>query len=118
MTPHARVLLAATLVCALAPAAAQPQKSERQRSASIAVPAPSPEPAPPSTLLSTVTFADIGLVAGFRFSNLGGRREIFLPLPQGAALTASELLLVLDDMSAHEARRSLEILVNDRSAAR
>ena len=52
-----------------------------------------------------------------RFSNLGGRREIFVPLPPGADLAASELLLALDDVSAHEAKRSLEILVNDRSAA-
>src|SRR4029079_10547416 len=35
----------------------------------------------------------------------------------GLTLSASELLLSLDDVSAHEARRSLEILVNDRSAA-
>src|SRR4029079_2254408 len=35
----------------------------------------------------------------------------------GLTLSASELLLSLDDVSAHEARRSLEILINDRSAA-
>ena len=32
-------------------------------------------------------------------------------------MTSSELVLVIDDVSAHEARRSLEVLVNDRSAA-
>ena len=74
-------------------------------------------PKPSGNLITQVTFADIGFASGLRFSNLGARREIFLPLPQGADLSAGELLLSLDDISAHEARRSLEILVNDRSAA-
>jgi Bacterial cellulose synthase subunit len=81
-------------------------------------PAPSIAPRPrASTLISTLTFADLGFGTGIRFANLGGRREIFAQLPQGAAIVPSELVLMLDDMSAHDARRSLEILVNDRSAA-
>jgi hypothetical protein len=72
---------------------------------------------PAAPLTTSVTLADIGFAAGLRFSNLGGRHEIFVPLPAGTELAASELLLALDDVSAHEARRSLEILVNDRSAA-
>ncbi len=68
------------------------------------------------TLTTTVTLADIGLASGFRLANLGGRQELFVPLPQGVGATARELVLSLDDVSAHEARRSLEVLVNDRSA--
>lgn len=82
--------------------------------------APSPSIAPrprAGTLISTLTFADLGFGSGIRFANLGGRREIFAQLPQGAAIVPSELVLTLDDMSAHDARRNLEILVNDRSAA-
>jgi cellulose synthase operon protein B len=70
-----------------------------------------------SAFVSTLTFADLGFGNGFRFANLAGRREIFVQLPQGLAINPSELVLTFDDMSAHEARRSLEILVNDRSAA-
>jgi len=44
------------------------------------------------------------------------RREVFVPLPQGKEVTSSELVLVIDDSSAHEVRRNLEVLVNDRSA--
>ena len=80
--------------------------------------APAAAPATPpraSGLLSTVTLGDIGFLTGLRFANLGGFRDIFIPVPQGDE-TASELVLVFDDVSAHEARRSLEALVNDRSA--
>lgn len=84
-----------------------------------AAPAPVPprSPAPERTvgLLSTVTIADVGFLTGLRFANLGGRREIFVPVPQGD-VTPSELILTFDDVSAHEARRNLEVLVNDRSA--
>jgi hypothetical protein len=106
-------LLIATALAATAPAL------ERQRAAAIATPAALQveAPKPSGNLVTQVSFADIGFASGLRFSNLGGRREIFLPLPQGADLSAGELLLSLDDVSAHEARRSLEILVNDRSAA-
>jgi hypothetical protein len=71
----------------------------------------------PGALLSSITLGDIGFKDGIRFANLGGRRDVFVPLPQGADITARELTLLVDDISAHEARRSLEILVNDRSAA-
>ena len=71
----------------------------------------------PTNLMSQVTLADIGFVAGFRFAHLGGRRDIFVPVPQASDVTANELVLVIDDISAHEARRSLEVMVNDRTAA-
>jgi hypothetical protein len=109
-------LLAASL--ALFPFAAHAQRAQRAAAvvtpASLPVEAPKP---PPGSLIASVTLADAGFVSGFRFSNLGGRQELFLPLPPGVDLSASELNLTLDDISAHEARRSLEILVNDRSAA-
>ncbi len=38
-------------------------------------------------------------------------------MPQGIEANLAELVLVLDDVSAHEARRSLEILVNERSVS-
>ena len=75
-----------------------------------------PSPAP-NLLVATVTLGDVGFKNGIRFANLGGRREVFIPLPQGAELKVTELTLVLDDLSAHEARRNVEVLVNDRSVA-
>src|SRR5450755_3739941 len=69
------------------------------------------------SFISTLTFAGLGFPDGVRFANLGGRREIFVPLPPGLAITPAELVLTLDDASAHDARRSLEILVNDRTAS-
>ena len=87
----------------------------RPKAAPPAVPPP-PAPSPtPAGLLSTVTLGDIGFQSGLRFANLGGGRDIFVPVPQGD-VAASELVLVLDDLSAHAAQRSLEVLVNDRSA--
>ena len=80
-----------------------------------AAPAPTINPARPANLVAAITLADIGFINGFRFANLGGRREVFVPLPQGRDVTSNELVLVIDDISAHEARRNLEVLVNDRS---
>lgn len=74
-------------------------------------------PASPKTLLVGVPFASVGFPGGFRLSNLGGRREVYVPVPQGIVLNLADLVLVYDDISAHDARRSLEILVNDRSVA-
>ena len=79
-----------------------------------AMPAPAPRPSGP---LAEVTLADIGFVNGLRFANLGGHRELFVPLPQRSDVTVSDLVLVLDDLSAHEARRNLEVQVNDRTVA-
>lgn len=71
--------------------------------------------APPDGVTAAVTLADIGFRTGLRFSNLGGRREVFLPLPEGGDVAARELVLVLDDVSAYASKRSLEVLVNDRN---
>jgi hypothetical protein len=69
------------------------------------------------SLVVGVLLADVGYSNGFRLSNLGGRREVYIPVPQGIELNLAELVLVFDDVSAHDARRSLEILVNDRSVS-
>jgi len=85
--------------------------------AGSAMPAPA-MPAPRSVgPLAEVTLADIGFVNGLRFANLGGHRDLFVPLPQRSDVTVSDLVLVLDDLSAHEARRNLEVQVNDRTVA-
>jgi hypothetical protein len=88
-------VLAAALFAALAPTTALSQKAERR--AAVVVPAALPvqEPRPSAPLVTSVTLADLGFVTGLRFSNLGGRREIFVPLPQGADLAASELVLAI-----------------------
>ncbi len=79
-----------------------------------AMPAAVPPPVGP---LAEVTLADIGFVNGLRFANLGGHRELFVPLPQRSDVTVSDLVLVLDDLSAHQARRNLEVQVNNRTVA-
>jgi hypothetical protein len=101
-TPVATATAAAPAVPAASAAAKTPAEVVRQRSGAI---------------LSAVTLADIGYADGFRFANLGGRRELFVPVPQGADIVASEMVLVIDDVSAHEARRSLEVVLNDRTVA-
>jgi hypothetical protein len=127
-----RVCLVPALALVLFPIAAQsqtrspplPPKSHRAATStppqSVAV-VPAAEPAAPvprpSGLLAEVTLADIGFVNGLRFANLGGHHELFVRLPQDGEVTASDLVLVLDDVSAHEARRNLEVQVNDRTMA-
>jgi len=94
-------------------------RAQPPRTATIEPPpvAASPAPAQPTGLLAAVTLADIGFGNGLRFANLGGHRDIFVPLPQDGDVAASELVLDLDDVSAHEARRNLEVQVNDRTVA-
>src|SRR5579871_1398480 len=120
--------LGAVLPCLLMgwPAQAQTRPngatSHTQQTAAVepvrpAAPPTRPIAARPAGLVSAVSFGDIGYVNGFRFANLGGRRELFVPVPQNAEVSASELVLMLDDVSAHDARRNLEVLVNDRTVA-
>lgn len=122
MSAYAYVFSALVLSVAVGPdlAHAEPRskpQSHAQIPAVVARPVPENKPATAKrALLADVRLSDIGFLSGFRFANLGGRREVFLPLPQASEIAPSELVLVLDDMSAHEARRSLEVLVNDRSA--
>ena len=90
-----------------------PQQSQPQ-------PSPVAEAGPPARtgdLIAEVTLADIGFVNGLRFANLGGHHDLFVPLPQDADVVASELVLALDDVTAYDARRHLEVQVNDRTVA-
>jgi hypothetical protein len=75
-----------------------------------------PAPTRALDLFATVSLADIGFTDGFRFGNLGGRRQVFMPLPQGGEAMADEFVLVLEDVSAYEARRNLIVMINDRVA--
>ena len=89
--------------------------SRPPRTAAISPKSQSDTPAIASkSIVMAVMLADVGYSNGFRLSNLGGRREIYIPLPQGIEIVLSDLVLKLDDVSAHDARRSLEVLVNDR----
>ncbi len=79
-------------------------------------PAPASAPAAPATgPVAEITLADIGFINGLRLANLGAHRELYVPLPQRGGVTASELDLALDDISAYEARRNLEVQVNDHT---
>ncbi len=73
--------------------------------------------AQPSGPLAAITLSDIGFVNGVRFANLGGHRELFVPLPQRDDVTVSDLVLVLDDISAYQAQRNLEVQANGRTVA-
>ncbi|HYA06138.1 MAG TPA: hypothetical protein VEF90_09640, partial [Xanthobacteraceae bacterium] len=91
------------------------------RSATTETPAVAPAPATaaphPTGPLAEVTLAEIGFTNGLRLANLGAHRELYVPLPQSGGARASELVLALDDISAYDARRNLEVQVNDRAAA-
>jgi hypothetical protein len=122
MTSSASITCVLGLALTLIPLAAQAQPRLASQSRTPAVLPAAIEPPPgaaaavrANSLISAITLADIGLVNGVRFANLGGRRELFVPLPQSGEVAASDLVLVLDDVSAHDARRNLEVLVNDRT---
>lgn len=128
---HARLLLAASTAIALTMSAyAQTRKPFSVQAEPTRAPAPAPRAAaivpearaaivaaPSNSLVVAVMLVDVGHTNGIRLSNLGGRREIYIPLPEGVGLKLAELVLAFDDVSAHEARRSIEILVNDRSVS-
>ena len=81
--------------------------------------AAAPTTAPPksNSLIAAITLADIGFTNGLHFANLGGQHELYVPLPQDSDVAASSLMLVLDDFTAHEAKRNLEVQVNNRTVA-
>ena len=72
---------------------------------------------PAGSLMTEVTLADIGYVNGVRLANLGGHSDVFMPLPQDGDANASDIVLAFDDISAYEARRNLEVQVNDHTVA-
>ena len=49
----------------------------------------------PRPCITKIALADIGFKDGIRLANLGARREIFVPLPQGTDLKLTELTLDL-----------------------
>jgi hypothetical protein len=79
-----------------------------------APPAPPPQP---SGIAAAITLADVGFVDGLHFANLGGHRELYVPLPEAGDVTANDLVLVFDDFAAHDAKRNLIVQVNDRTVA-
>jgi len=79
--------------------------------------APAGPAAAAGVLVTQITLADIGFAYGLRMANLGSRHEIFVPLPQDSEVAATDLVLVLDDVSAYEARRNLEVQANNRTVA-
>ena len=108
--------LTARAPSAPAPAPLRPVNPPRTPGLQSAAIEPSPGTAVRATgLLAAITLADIGFGNGVRFANLGGHRDLFVPLPQSRDVAASDLVLVLDDLSAHDSRRNLEVLVNDRT---
>jgi hypothetical protein len=117
----AALCLAAATLTAVDRSEARNQGPVREPLQAVA-PAPAPAETPiarahPNALISATTLASLGFVDGLRFANLDGRRDVFVPVPQGAEIAPSELVLAFDDVSAYEARRNFEVLVNDRSAA-
>jgi hypothetical protein len=122
MTSSASIACVLGLALTLIPLTALAQPRLASQSRTQAPPPAAVEAAPGAAtapraggLISAITLADIGFANGVRFANLGGRRELFVPLPQSGEVAASDLLLVLDDVSAHDARRNLEVLINDRT---
>lgn len=99
----------------------RPIHAPRTATAEPQIAAPMPATSAPALRqtdpVAEITLADIGFANGLRFANLGGHRELFVPLPQSGEAKASDLVLVLDDFSAHDARRNLEVQANDRTVA-
>jgi hypothetical protein len=87
------------LVIATAPigeAAAQaPGRAPISARQQTQVPEQGPQARPrarPQGLITTVTLADIGLGNGFRLAGLGGRRDVFLPVPAGRGIPGYRLI--------------------------
>jgi len=89
------------------------------RTAAVETTATAPTTVSPksNSLVAAITLADIGFANGLRFVNLGGQHELYVPLPQDSDVVASNLILVLDDFIAYEAKRNLEVQVNNRTVA-
>jgi cellulose synthase operon protein B len=120
-TPPLAVAAVPSQASSLSPPSIQhrPKTSPAMQPAAAAQPLA--EPAAPASrpgrLLTDVKLADLGFINGVRLSNLGGHRELFVPLPQDGDVAATDLVLAVDDISAFEARRNLEVQVNDRTVA-
>jgi len=117
----AAITLAATVGANAALARSQARaRAEHHSSRPLAAATTPVKPAPQAvaeTIVTDIALADLGFKNGIRLANLGARREVFVPLPEGADLKLTELTLIYDDLTAYKARRYLEVLVNDRTVA-
>ncbi len=90
----------------------------------VAAPQPAPvltaaavaPPPKPAGLVAAVTLADIGFVNGVRFANLGGHRELFVPLPE-MPTSWRRASRWCSTTSRSRGQRNLEVQVNDRTVA-
>ena len=98
----------------LRPVVARRPLATRSAAAEAAPAAPPPKP---NGLQAAITLADVGFANGLHFSDLGGHHELYVPLPDDADVTASDLVLVFDDFAAHDAKRNLIVQINDRTVA-
>ncbi len=122
--PRVPIVVLATVLAGLVatdPSLARP-KAAPPGEGRIALPAmapagPAAPQAEPDGVIAKLALADIGFKDGIRLANLGARREIFVPLPQGTDIKLTELTLIYDDLTAYKARRNLEVLANDRTVA-
>ena len=99
------------------PALHRPATAWARHVAAAPVAAAAEPAAPRGSVLAEITLADIGFTNGLRFANLGGHNDLFVPMPLDSEVAATELVLALDDVTAYEARRHLEVQVNDRTVA-
>lgn len=80
-------------------------------------PAAAAPPPKPNGVVAAITLGDIGFINGLHFANLGGHRELYVPLPEDGDVGTTNLTLVIDDFAAHEAKRNLVVQINDRTVA-
>ena len=117
-TPHQPVTVGAVRPAATAkrPKLVRHAAAPAPQPAPVAMPVAAAAPPPkPSGLVAAVTLGDIGFINGLHFANLGGHRELYMPIPDDADVTATTLTLVVDDFAAHEAKRNLIVQINDRT---
>lgn len=106
--------LALAIGLAAAGAAAAQTHPRPTRAAAPAMPAPvaAPSESAPAPISGAITLADLGMSEGLQFGELEGRRDVFVPVPQTGGVAFTAFVLIFDDVSAHDARRSLQIAVD------
>ena len=92
-----------------------------------APPAPAEAPAPavapvaplvsagPRDIIRAITLSDLGYSSGIELNGLIGRRELFFPLPRGLRGVRATLRLAFDSASGESARRSVRVMMGDRT---
>ena len=79
----------------------------------VAAPAPLARPAG-AGLPVTRTLAEMGFARGLTFEGMSGRRELYFAVPRPDAVQGMTLHLPYNSSSAFGARRSVQVLINDR----